>query len=746
MKTNKGNPIKTALILGVIFLFALAGNAQNVEFKKNNFPGQKTELKRAVKEIKRGDELLGECTRGAYAEALTHYLEANHFNPRNAALNFKIGVCYYESYERGLALKHLETARELDSAVTNRLWLYLAESYQFHSRFTDALNFYDKYAATLGAKELENEKALIEKRKAECESGMKLKANPNIIQFDRLTEKVNSRYDEYCPVIDENETIMAFTSRRKSSVGERINPLDGLYFEDIYFTYKDLQKAWDYPENPGQPLNGKANDATVEISHDGKILTVYKNIKGRDFICESENEGGKWQKPVKLASEINRTSCHQPSAAFSSDRKMIFYVSDQKGGFGGSDIYYSKILPDGSWSPSVNLGARINSPYDEEAPFLFQDSTLYYSSKGFNGMGGYDVFVSKLGTDGQWSAPVNMGVPLNSPGDDLYLVVSPSGESYVSSDRIDGYGGFDIYHVKLNLNVNDLMAAVPPVFVHGKVTDEKSQEGVFAMVDIHGRAGSNLVPGGKSDSLGVFVAGLPSMRSYEMTIEPLMCDSVVTKANLVSGTLYHPMYAITGTDSIPRTKIRAQIKDYRTGRPLQFPVEITDMENQVVAVRAMPDADGYFSVELPSASSYQFHVYTNACAHQPVVASLPDNYRISDVDGMRVNLENVYFDFDRSDLRTDAIEILTRHSALFSRFSNWKIVVGGHTDNMGSEEYNMFLSEQRARVVADYLISKGVKKNQLKVEWYGYDRPVTSNQSEEGRQLNRRVEFSVVKF
>jgi tetratricopeptide (TPR) repeat protein len=448
MKKNH-HPISIFLLVGIFFIFSNTGISQNVEFTKANFPSQKSELSKALKNLKSGDALFDKNTRGAYAEALNFYLEANHFNPKNAGLSYKMGVCYIMSYDKSLSLQYLEQAKSLDSNVSKQLCLYLGMAYQFQSRFAEAIKCFQHYEATLSPKEKDREAPIVEKHISECEAGLKLKANPNIIKFDKLTEKVNSIWDEYCPVIDAQESIMAFTSRRKSSVGERINPLDGLYFEDIYFTFKDYSSAWDYPENPGAPLNGKANDATVEISADGNILTLYKNIKGKDYICESSKQGGKWTKPEKLAAEINRTQYHQPSAAYTRDRKTIYYVSDQKGGYGGTDIYYSQILPDGTWTPSKNLGPEVNSPYDEEAPFLFADSTLYYSSRGFNTMGGYDVFVTKLRKDGNWSKPANMGVPLNSPGDDLYLVVSPSGESYISSDRINGYGGFDIYHIKI---------------------------------------------------------------------------------------------------------------------------------------------------------------------------------------------------------------------------------------------------------------------------------------------------------
>ena len=733
------------LLIFTLFIWLVPAMGQNVDFTKANFPDQKRELKKAIRNIEAGDALYFADTKGSYAEALDFYLQANHFNPQNALLNYKIGVCFVKSYYKNLALVYLENAHKLAPGMTGAIDYYLGEAYQYQSMFREALDCYTRYKAGLSTKDLAREGEMIEKKIRECNSGLQLASNSTVTRFDKFTEKVNSPWDEYCPVLNGNNNFMAFTSRRNTTTGGKINPLDYLYFEDIFFTSKSSDQQWESPSNPGKPLNGKRNDATIELSDDGQEIVLYKNFGHKDFMCESAKEGTEWQKPVKLDREVSTGRYHEPSATFTKDRKTIYFVSDKKGGYGGGDLYMSILDAQGNWSEAVNLGNKINSPFDEEAPFLLNDSTLFFSSKGFNSMGGYDIFMTQKKQDGSWTTPVNMGTPLNSPADDLYMVISNDGEAYLSSDRMDGYGGFDIYHARLNFDLEEMLAQVPPVFIHGKIIDEVTNAGIVASVDIHGSSGENLVPFGTSDNLGVFVASLPSMKSYELIILPEGCDREVVKRYTDFGTVYQPEFAPSAKDTLARTKISGKILDKNSGKPYQFPIEIIDQKTLKVAARIIPDTNGAFYAELPSAGSYNMSIVAAGCKHEEVVVQNPTNYTTSVVVGMNVNIENVYFDFDRSYIRPDAIDILNRHAQLFSNYPKWKILVSGHTDNMGSETYNMILSKKRAQSVADYLISKGVGRHQLKIEWHGYSQPVTSNQSEEGRQLNRRCELSIIK-
>jgi outer membrane protein OmpA-like peptidoglycan-associated protein len=424
---------------------------------------------------------------------------------------------------------------------------------------------------------------------------------------------------------------------------------------------------------------------------------------------------------------------------------LIYFVSDMKGGYGGSDIYSCFLKDDGSWTEPKNVGGVINSPHNEDGPFLYDDSTLYFSSRGHNSIGGYDIFVAKLRKDGSWTTPVNLGFPLNSAGDDLYLILAESGDAYYASDRQGGLGGLDIYHAKFNLKVDDLLANIKPVFVWGYIIDELTSEGVNADVTITNSAESETIFDGPTDEMGQFTASLPSMKKYELKIVPVDCDPTQAKKYPQTGTAYTPGYEPSQDDPVPPTSITGLITD-EDGVPMQCPIEIIDIRDSKLAAKVIPDTNGAFSLTLPSASTYRFDVITAGCAHQAVVVQQVDNFTDNLVNGINVRLENIYFDFDKSYIRPDAIEIMNRHAELFIRYKDWKIKVIGHTDNMGSESYNQFLSQKRAKSVVDYLVARGAKRSHFKYEGMGFSQPVASNATEEGRQLNRRCEFRIVKW
>ncbi|MBC7863580.1 MAG: PD40 domain-containing protein, partial [Bacteroidia bacterium] len=248
-----------------------------------------------------------------------------------------------------------------------------------------------------------------------------------------------------------------FTSRRPGSTGNKTDAY-AEYFEDIYESTLN-GTTWSTPKNLGAPVNSENHDACSGLTAEGHTLLIYR--PGKTFltgdIYSCDFDGTKWSAPVALDKEVDSDKWQEPSACYSPDGNTLYFSSNRPGGFGGKDIYYVEKLPNGKWGKTLNLGPQINTPYDEDAPFIHPDGKrLFFSSTGHENMGGYDVFYSVIDSNLTFSKPVNMGYPLNTVDDDIYFVVTGNGNTgYISSDREGGLGEADIY--KVNLHENDLV-------------------------------------------------------------------------------------------------------------------------------------------------------------------------------------------------------------------------------------------------------------------------------------------------
>jgi len=411
------------IIINVSFVFA----QENVPFDKDYFSDeQKKGLKDAIKEIKDGDDYY-ESDIPIYTLALDHYLKANEFNPNNALLNYKIGKCYLKSIQKTNAIPFLELAEKLNPTVRPDMLYLLAQAYHLNLDLDKAVENYTAYKGTLSPHELAEIGDAVDKRIEECGVAEEMVANPIRVFIDNMGPAINSEFPEYAPFITADESIIMFTSSRDNSTGGKTDPMDLLFYEDIYRATKKGE-VWLTPENPGKPLNTDNHDAIVGVSPNGKHALIYigKDHGGDIFECDIK-EDGTWKNPDRLPKEIN-TDYHESSASFSPDMNSIYFVSDKPGGYGGRDIYISELrTKEGSdklkYDDAVNLGAMINTPYDEEGVFMHPDGkTLYFSSRGHKTMGGFDIFYS-VNENGLWSEPVNIGYPVNTPDDDVFFSI-----------------------------------------------------------------------------------------------------------------------------------------------------------------------------------------------------------------------------------------------------------------------------------------------------------------------------------
>ncbi len=683
-------------IFYTLLFFPLAIVAQvNVEFKKENFKDRKDELKDAINNIENGDDFFGRST-AYYSSALPFYIKANDFNPNNALLNFKIGLCYLHSSFKGKATTYLELAYKLNPIVAPDIHYWLARTYHLSMEWDKAIASYQKFLTV--AKEMNNTEfyQTAGKKITECKNGKELVQKPVRVFIDNIGSTVNSADPEYGAVISADESVMMFTSRRNTTTGGGMDIEINQHYEDIYITYRK-NGQWITSVNMGEPVNTKnRHDAVSSVSADGQTLLIYlddkKNGSGNIYICENKN--GVWGKPEKLNKNIN-SDYHESGACISPDGKTIYFTSDKpEGGLGKHDIFMSKLDEKGKWGAPVSLGTGINTAYDEDAVFIHPDGkTLYFSSEGHNSMGGLDVFKTVYDEKTKtWSKPENMGYPINSPDQDVFFVLSASGKhGYYTSIKPDGKGDADVYMITF------LGAEKPPVM--------SNEDNLLA-------------------SLTAPIKETVVMQKVDVTVPQL-------------------------------TLLKGIITDAITQKPLQATIELVDnTKNEIIATFQSNGSTGKYLVSLPAGKNYGIAVKCEGYLFHSENFDIPltNGYQEVNKDvqlknvkvGSKIVLKNIFFDTDKSTLRSESTAELERLIKLLNDIPTLKIEISGHTDSRGSDDHNLKLSDARAKAVVDYLVAKGISKDRLKSAGYGETKPIDSNDTEEGLQNNRRTEFEIL--
>jgi Tol biopolymer transport system component len=394
-----------------------------------------------------------------YPEALSLYLKLDSMKG-NANLKFKIGFCYlnaatyktksipyFEEAIKSLAKKYEEgEINEKDAPLSTTY--YLAKAYHLNYDFDKAIAMYERYKIDLGpdprfAKDIEEIDHDIET----CKNGKELIKDPKKVIVTNLGEGINTSYPDYSPVVSLDEQTLIFTTRREGGFSKIKEP-NGQFFEDIYVSEFSDDK-WQKSKQLGNNINSAGHEATVNLSADGLKLLIYKDNNGNGNLYLSQYKEKEWTTPEYIGAPIN-TSSWESHACFSADNRILYFVSDRAGGFGGRDIYKCLKLPNGDWGPAENLGSTINTKYDEDGVFIHPDGQqIFFSSKGHKSMGGFDIFSSLInGENGFWSQPVNIGYPVNTPDDDVFYITTADGRrAFFSSDKEGGFGEKDIYMI-----------------------------------------------------------------------------------------------------------------------------------------------------------------------------------------------------------------------------------------------------------------------------------------------------------
>ena len=372
-------------------------------------------------------------------------------HPKRLQLLYRLGYSHLYAAHKNEALAPLLEVYTTAPAFSKDLLYLLAQAYHYDNQFDSALVFYQKALATLPKQSKQ-----IQKKMQECQFGKDYLAKPVPARIQNMGSVINSPFPDYVPLISADESVLIFTSRRKGTNGGQKDPQDGLFFEDIYMSLRE-EGVWTAPSPLPKPINSPSHDACIALSPDGQQLFVYKPGKAGmgDIYVSQRKENNTWTEPLSLGDRIN-TKHREPSASISADGQTLYFSSDRPGGLGGLDIYKSQRLADGTWGAPENLGPSINTEYDEDSPFVQGMQRLYFSSQGHSSMGGFDIFVSEADAQGQWTAPRNLGYPINTTDDDIYWVVSADGRrGYYASSKKGGFGEKDIYVIQILDNLKE---------------------------------------------------------------------------------------------------------------------------------------------------------------------------------------------------------------------------------------------------------------------------------------------------
>jgi outer membrane protein OmpA-like peptidoglycan-associated protein/Tol biopolymer transport system component len=637
------------------------------------------------KNLKNGDRYLNANN---YGKAISSYKKALKIKPGNAKATYGLGLAYLFDFKNDEALKELTLVWQLNPKIGNNIEYYLGLAHQYDYNFEEAIRYYDLF----GDKKSRN-RYQADLQIEECLIADSLYRNPKTVVVENLGQTVNSRYHDYTPAIMADGKTLYFTSNRAGSTGG-LKLDDGSFYEDIYSATLD-NGQWSKPQKLGKNLNGNYHDAVASISPDGKTLFVYSE-KGNGDIYFSNFEDSTWTYPQPLSSKIN-SIFWETSVSITADGQTLYFASDRPGGFGGLDIYRITKGEDGEWGNAQNLGPNVNTQASEDAPMIHPDGhTLYFSSSGHDGMGGYDIFYSKI-QGNEFLPPVNMGYPINTVFDDNYFVItSDLKHAYYASRKPGGSGMVDIYHVDMEekIEVEEIVQPEPEIVESTAMTPEIDQEIVVEMKEPEAKAVVTVFKGKVLDAGSGLAVG-----------------AVIKMVNNKNNTLAAETFA-----------------DPQTG---EFELIVTEGGDYGVSTSKKGYLFNSINFRLPEFSEYQ----------EIDVSILLDKAEV----GTKMILKNIFFDTGSSDLRTESLGELEVIKELLVNSPELRIQINGHTDNIGNSVYNKVLSKKRAQSVVDYLVAKGIKTDRLVAKGFGEDKPLVSNDDEiGGREINRRTEIEIL--
>lgn len=621
-----------------------------------------------------------------YKGALELYLQALEGNPDDADLNLKTGLSYLYSETKSKAARYISKAYRLNPNINDQIDYHLGIAFQNNNEFLKAIEHFEEFK-----KKKSGFASIADKKISECKIADSLSQYELNVIIENMGA-ANTVLHDYAPIISSDGNTLIFTSNRsedQKAIKMKTN------YEDIYITTK-TNETWDVPRKISSNINQKYNDAAASLSPDGKTLFLYYE-GGAGDIYISKLEGGEWTRPTSLNKNINTSLFWETSASVSADGKKLYFASNRPGGIGELDLYVSELDGRGEWGTAVNMGPLINTPENEDAPFIHADGkTLYFSSDGHPNLGNSDIFVSEF-ADGKWQKPENLGWPINTwEYDGFFTISADKKKGYYSTMKEGGVGDTDIYSITfLEPKYKPKPKPVIPV-------EEK-----------------------------VVVAAAPKNDDF---VDPLVHESREKRVVTV---------------------LKGKVIDEITASPLGATITLVDNESKKILTKITTDpTTGNFELVIPHGGNYGVATEKIGYLFNSINFNVPKFAEFQEIDthiimvraevGSKVILKNIFFDLGKSDLKNESLAEVEKIQEMLVANPALNVQINGHTDNTGNAASNKILSLKRATAVVDFLVSHGIDASRLSAKGFGSERPIVSNDDERGgREINRRTEIEI---
>lgn len=626
------------------------------------------QLQIAIEKINHGINSKYVESQKIYFSEATDILRSLNDKVEYPIVNYYLALTYIYKPDNNFTLAEQYLKKVIDACPDEipEAYFHLGKLAYTTNQKCDAINYFKKFLTYQGDFDtLFTEAKMLMKWSEEiCE----LINNP--VPFNpKIVKGISSQLDDYLVSLSPDNEIAYYTRKTKDYQisGYKSEPA---FQEKFYYSYRIADNVFDNGKEMPYPFNRNENEGGATITGNNKelIYTVCKMVTSprQYYNCDlysSKNIKGYWTDIVPLE-RVNRPDTWESMPSVTADGKELYFVSNRPGGVGGYDIYKSFKDENGEWSEPINVGEPINTPGDEKSPFIHTDTrTLYFSSNGHPGMGGYDIYYVKLNDNNEKPEVKNIGYPINTENDEMGFIVSIDGKyGYFSSNNIknESIGGMDFYYFPLYNEAKPEEV----ILIKGNLKSDDTTKPIKATVQIKSMESKHItfIP---VDEDGDYVASLLKNEDYLLTIKG---EDIVYQSTYVAA------------------------KDSITA-----PVIKLEMEVQPIEV------------------------------------------------GKHYRLHNIYFAFNSADILANSQKVLDEFIVFLNDHPTLQIGIEGHTDNVGSDEFNLILSENRAKAVYNYLVNNGIDANRLQYKGFGESSPIATNETEEGRAMNRRTEFVILK-